>query len=706
MLTIKLKGLFLTKLFLATTILVTTTITLAQTPQASIATWKNDAAGAYSFIHDDYGDNSVSGINNYADTIARNRGIKFTIGAITSACEANPQMWTDAIDMINYGHEIINHTHNHYCAVRRDDWCTTGLWAEPSTEDFATEMTHSSDLIKNNTGTTPRFFIYPYDLFNDAANNHLKSLNYIGSRTGTYDGDNTANFAPDNDGFFRTAFYVKTQDNNGDITAIDLNQWADHASANNVWVNREMHNVGATGWGRIGVAEYRDHLNHLKAEVDANRLWVGTISEVLTYQIQKINYTPSTSYNSQENKITVSWNTPTFDVANYLAPLSKKSPVTILVNLDGVDASEMTVHQGSKMISEVTVTNGIMKFDAYPSEGLIEIKEDKCTDFCLVKGLSSLIVNNGASASFNIEITATPAVSYQWYFNEVLVVGENTNSLTLNDVKMNQAGTYKVIASKAGKTDIVSTATLTVENQTPYNSNVQEVPGTIEFENFDTGGQGISYNENSNSNQGGANYRNEPVDIEATNGGGYNISYVQTGEWLEYTINVLSSGIYSVNVTSASLTTDGSVKLLVDNQEVTPSLSLLKSGGWQEWKNSKFSNIILSKGNHVLRVEMESDDMNLDKMVFTLDQATSSITAKKEEASIFPNPFSSTFSIQTKLSPAKKIKILSLDGKVLEQHFNLNDLPSISLGENLQSGIYLLEYYLNTNKYQEKIIKK
>ncbi|MFT6748035.1 MAG: peptidoglycan/xylan/chitin deacetylase (PgdA/CDA1 family), partial [Glaciecola sp.] len=443
----------------------------AQTPSTSIATWKNDAKGAYSFIHDDYGDPSVAGINNYADTIARNRGIKFTIGAITSSCEANPQMWTDAIDMINYGHEIINHTHNHYCAVRADDWCNTGLWAEPNTEDFATEMTQSSNSITSNTGTTPRFFIYPYDLYNDAANDHLKSLNYIGSRTGDR-AESSANFTPDSDGFFKTNFYVKTLDNNGDITAGNLNYWADQASANNAWINREMHNVGPTGWGHITVDNYRDHLNHLQTEVTANNLWVGTISEVLTYQIQKLNYTPNTSYDVGLNEITVSWNIPSFDVPGYLAPLTKKNSVTILVNLDGIDPAGLIVKQGINTISDVTVRNGVMKFDAYPSEGTITIGSGICTDFCFVSGLSNTTVNVDDNTAFNINITATPTVTYQWYFNDVLIVGKKANSLALSIVQTNQAGTYKVVASKPGETDITDSAVLTVDNQTPFNNTI------------------------------------------------------------------------------------------------------------------------------------------------------------------------------------------------------------------------------------------
>lgn len=56
----------------------------AQNPSSTIASWKNDAKGAYSIIHDDYGDVGVDGIWQYADTMCYNRSLKFTFGAISS----------------------------------------------------------------------------------------------------------------------------------------------------------------------------------------------------------------------------------------------------------------------------------------------------------------------------------------------------------------------------------------------------------------------------------------------------------------------------------------------------------------------------------------------------------------------------------------------------------------------------------------------
>src|SRR6478735_2815847 len=178
-----------------------TTILQAQTPPVSISTWKNGAAGAYSPIHDDFGDSGVDGIQNYADTLYSNRGLKFTFGAITSTFSwrkvtwngvANQWIYDVAKQMVeNHGHEIISHSHTHSCAVGNENCGGTGdnyQWGEPGpTEAFDLEIDQSNTLINTTTGIFPRFFIYPYDQFTTESNDYLKSVGYIGARTGAYE---------------------------------------------------------------------------------------------------------------------------------------------------------------------------------------------------------------------------------------------------------------------------------------------------------------------------------------------------------------------------------------------------------------------------------------------------------------------------------------------------------------------------------------
>ena len=63
----------------------------------------------------------------------------------------------------------------------------------------------------------------------------------------------------------------------------------------------------------------------------------------------------------------------------------------------------------------------------------------------------------------------------------------------------------------------------------------------------------ITYFDTTTSNEGGASYRNDAVDIEVTTdaGGGYNIGYTQPTEWLEYSVT-LSEGTYAISTRVAS----------------------------------------------------------------------------------------------------------------------------------------------------------
>src|SRR6185436_12992129 len=65
---------------------------------------------------------------------------------------------------------------------------------------------------------------------------------------------------------------------------------------------------------------------------------------------------------------------------------------------------------------------------------------------------------------------------------------------------------------------------------TPYTGTPVTLPGVIEAEHFDDGGEGIAYHDVTAGNSGGA-YRRTDVDLEATSdsGGGYNVGWVSAG---------------------------------------------------------------------------------------------------------------------------------------------------------------------------------
>jgi hypothetical protein len=72
-------------------------------------------------------------------------------------------------------------------------------------------------------------------------------------------------------------------------------------------------------------------------------------------------------------------------------------------------------------------------------------------------------------------------------------------------------------------------------------SGTKTFPGTVQAADFEPGANGSTYWDSSSGNSGGQ-YRTSDVDIEACSEGGYDVGWTTPGEWLGYTVNVVSAG--------------------------------------------------------------------------------------------------------------------------------------------------------------------
>ncbi|MDO8586544.1 MAG: DUF5010 C-terminal domain-containing protein [Armatimonadota bacterium] len=155
-------------------------------------------------------------------------------------------------------------------------------------------------------------------------------------------------------------------------------------------------------------------------------------------------------------------------------------------------------------------------------------------------------------------------------------------------------------------------ANATPTAQAPY-AGVIALPGTVQAENFDEGGEGIAYHDLSAGNLGGA-YRTTDVDIETTGdtGGGYNVGWIDTGEWLEYTVNVASAGLYELKMRTASPNAGCSAHIEMNGLDVTGVRALPNTGAWQTYATTTFSNISLNAGEQILRVYIDGGSFNFN----------------------------------------------------------------------------------------------
>jgi len=153
--------------------------------------------------------------------------------------------------------------------------------------------------------------------------------------------------------------------------------------------------------------------------------------------------------------------------------------------------------------------------------------------------------------------------------------------------------------------------------QAPYGGTARAIPGTIQAEDYDTGGEAVAYHDATSGNSGGQ-YRSDGVDIEATTdtGGGYDVGWIDTGEWLAYTVNVATSGTYTLEARAASLSTGGTLHVEMDGVNVSGTVTLPSTGGWQNW-TSVTKSVPLTAGLHVMRVAIDSAGFNLNFVRFT-----------------------------------------------------------------------------------------
>jgi endoglucanase len=156
----------------------------------------------------------------------------------------------------------------------------------------------------------------------------------------------------------------------------------------------------------------------------------------------------------------------------------------------------------------------------------------------------------------------------------------------------------------------------------PYGGTARAVPGTIQAEDFDDGGEGVGYHDSDAMNSGGQ-YRATGVDVEATAdaGGGNDVGWLSPGEWLQYTVNVGTAGNYDVTFRVASALSGGAMHLQSGTTNLTGSVAAPGTGGWQTWTSVTASNVALSAGTQSIRLVFDSGSFNVNSMAFALTSA-------------------------------------------------------------------------------------
>ena len=270
-------------------------------------------------------------------------------------------------------------------------------------------------------------------------------------------------------------------------------------------------------------------------------------------------------------------------------------------------------------------------------------KEEKDESISIGFGDSPVEILGGEKATITVDASSNTSTinNVKVYINNLLVATLTEAPYTVEyEPTGNGKVTVTAIATDAeGRSNSASYTMKVTAKREPFTAGKPAtLPGTLQTEYYDKGGEGAAYHDNDAQNQGDANYRaSEGVDIVNGNGGRA-LGYTSTGEWVEYTIDVQEAGNYSFKATvSSGVNNSGFSINLNKNGKITKLADIrVPQTGSNSWDTYRVVEGTLSQpleaGEQILRIVITGSNCNIDKIQFT-NTATGIIDINNDAAS-------------------------------------------------------------------------
>ena len=239
--------------------------------------------------------------------------------------------------------------------------------------------------------------------------------------------------------------------------------------------------------------------------------------------------------------------------------------------------------------------------------------------------------------------------------------------------------------------------------QTAFVENMT-IPGMIEMENYDEGGQSVSFNDKDFVNEGNV-YREDGVDVvglgcsdtlNTKDCKGYAIGFTQAGEWMEYTVKVTEAGEYAFLANVASGLEGSSFRLFMDGKAISDTVAVPQGADWNTYGFVDGKTTALDAGEHVLRVAITGTYLNIDWIKFG--------KSKDDLMSIKPNV---RYGFNMDLSRSSTFNVFDIRGHRVGT-IHLMGVPTTSSvlqqmrTKNFKSGVYFVQ---SINKSFGKMIQ-
>ena len=186
-----------------------------------------------------------------------------------------------------------------------------------------------------------------------------------------------------------------------------------------------------------------------------------------------------------------------------------------------------------------------------------------------------------------------------------------------------------------------------------WNDTIQQIPGRIQCEFYDRGGEGVAYHDKDSINNGSGRLNpadgtflnefrmREGVDISYTKPGEIDdnpydlvkpamgqlyVGWTEPGEWINYTVKVNQTGFYRLGIMYTAHG-DGAIALELDGKSLTGEIRIpsttnpKESLAWRQWHHwnriDSLATVKIKKGIHLLTLRtVANGNMNYDYLEF------------------------------------------------------------------------------------------
>ena len=177
--------------------------------------------------------------------------------------------------------------------------------------------------------------------------------------------------------------------------------------------------------------------------------------------------------------------------------------------------------------------------------------------------------------------------------------------------------------------------------QQPFGGKPQVIPGVVLAENYDEGGQDVAFFDTDAANVPGGYRPDEAVDLQDNRRGGFHVGYIDVGEWVEYTVVVEQTGIYTVTADVATEVESGAAfELIFPGEQFAYLPSIPPTTNWYAHRVMDLrGRLFLRAGEQIFRFNVTGNrPFNLDLLTFTLESTSTEEAASAAGFTVAPNP--------------------------------------------------------------------